>query len=295
MSDITANMVKELRERTGAGMMECKKALVAAAGDLEKAIEAMRKSGQAKALKKAGRIAAEGVVVVASSKNNKMSAIAEINCETDFVAMDGNFNHFANQVINAILTHADPHINQETLANLNIDGKTLEEVRQGAIAKLGENVQVRRAVLLQSNHPIVHYLHGKRIGVLVALSVDNSELGKDIAMHIAATHPEAIRPEDIPAALVEKEKEIFTEQARASGKSDEIIEKMIGGRIKKFLNENSLLGQAFVKNPEQTIAQLLNQHQAKVEAFVRYEVGEGIEKETTDFAAEVMAQVRGDA
>lgn len=291
MSNITAALVKELRERTGAGMMECKKALVDANGDLETAITELRKKGIAKAAKRAGKTAAEGTVVIATSADNKQAVVVEVNCETDFVARDSGFKAFAEKVANLALTEQAADV--EALLKASIAGKTLDDVRQELVTTIGENIQIRRIAYAASSSVVGSYIHGERIAVLVALNVDNLELAKDVAMHIAATNPRAIDIDDMPAELVAKEKEIFVAQAKESGKPDEIIEKMIAGRINKFVKENSLLGQAFVKNPEQTVGDLLKSQQATVEKFIRFEVGEGIEKEAVDFAAEVQAQMKG--
>ncbi len=287
---ITASMVKELRERTGAGMMECKKALVASEGSIDAAIEAMRKSGQAKADKKAGRVTAEGLISIAKSADNKTALMLEVNCETDFVARDENLVNFVNLAASLMVEAVCGCVDEA--ANLkSTQGKTIEELRQALILKVGENVQLRRAALVNASSLVGAYSHGARIGVLVALNQANDDLAKDVAMHVAATNPTAIAPEDVPADLVEKEKDIFIAQAEQSGKPREIIDKMITGRMKKFLSENSLLGQAFVKNPDQTVAQLLKTDGAIVESMVRFEVGEGIEKKEDNFVEEVMAQV----
>jgi len=290
---ITASMVKELRERTGAGMMECKKALVAADGNMEAAITAMRKSGQAKAAKRAGRIAAEGVILVAHSDDNKMACMIEVNCETDFVARDDNFRAFTQQVVQrGLATHS---ASAEALLSVPIqDGssKTIEEQRAELVAKIGENVQLRRVACIQSGGIVGTYSHSNRIGVIVALDKDLPDLAKDIAMHIAAMNPQAIDSDSVSEELIEKERDIFSSQAKESGKPDNIIAKMVEGRIAKFLKEICLVDQAFVKDPDQTIAQLLKADNAKVTEFIRYEVGEGIEKEVVDFAGEVQAQLK---
>lgn len=288
MTVITAELVKELRERTSVGMMECKKALVAANGDIEKAIEEMRKSGVAKAAKKASRVAAEGTIAVAADKNK--AVMIEINSETDFSARDSNFIEFANKVVKAALANNISSV--EALVNTKIDNGTIEEARLELISKIGENINIRRVALLGSNGAVGSYRHGDRIGVLVAMEGGNDELARDIAMHIAASKPEVVAPEDVSAESIAKEKEIFSAQALESGKPADIVEKMVEGRIKKFLNEVSLLGQPFVKDPNTTVAQLLKNNSAKVVSFQRFEVGEGIEKQVDDFAAEVMAQVR---
>ncbi len=290
---ITAALVKELRERTGAGMMECKKALVEADGDIEKAIENMRKSGQAKAAKKAGRIAAEGVVVILPSEDGKTVAMVEVNSETDFVAKDDNFLSFANAVAERVL--ASDVDDLEALKALPLhegEDVTVEEARQALVAKIGENITVRRFVRMQSDSPIASYRHGSRIGVLVDLEGGDDELGHDIAMHIAASNPVCVTESDIPEELLAKEREIFEAQARESGKPDNIIEKMIEGRLRKFIGEVTLTGQPFVKDPDTKVGKLLEQKGAKVRDFVRYEVGEGIEKKQENFAEEVKAQMR---
>ncbi len=290
MAAITAAQVKELRERTGAGMMECKKALVETEGDIELAIENMRKSGQAKAAKKAGRIAAEGTILTRS--DDQVAIILEINSETDFVSRDEGFLAFANKVADVALENKIDDI--ETLKNIIVDGKSLEKTRQDLITTIGENIQLRRINLLKANgEQIQSYIHGGRIGVIVSVEGADTELAKDIAMHIAASNPQVINPEEVADDVVEKEKDIFIAQAKESGKPDNIIEKMIGGRLKKFLGEVSLTGQPFVKDPSTSVGDLLKSNNATATAFIRYEVGEGIEKKEEDFAAEVMAQAKG--
>ncbi len=290
---ITASMVKELRERTGAGMMDCKKVLTKTDGDMEAAIDLMRKSGAAKADKKAGRIAADGKVVITVSENRKEASILEVNCETDFVAKDESFISFVNAVGARVL--ADKPADVEALAAMPLEsGETVEEVRANLVAKIGENMQVRRFEIISSDDgQICSYNHGVRISVAVALTGGDEALGKDIAMHIAASRPLCVSEADVPEETLEKEKEILIAQAEGSGKPMEIIEKMVEGRMRKYLSEITLVGQPFVKDPDQTIAQLLKAANAEVTAFVRYEVGEGIEKKQEDFAAEVMAQVNG--
>lgn len=287
--NVSASQVKELREITGAAMMECKKALLASGGKMEGAIEELRKAGITKAGKKAGRTAAEGAVVISES------AMVEINCETDFVARDDNFNAFAKAAADTVLQSKETDVAK--LAGLPLRGqgtKTLEEARQELVAKIGENVQVRRAVVANKNAPgIGTYLHGARIGVIVELDTDNKELARDIAMHIAASKPIVVLPEQVPQDVIAKEREIYLAQAAASGKPPEIIEKMAAGRLQKYLDEISLTGQPFIKDPDMTVGSLLKKHQAKVLAFYRYEVGEGIEKVTEDFAEAVMSQVQG--
>nr|WP_210204816.1 translation elongation factor Ts [Pleionea mediterranea] len=294
MMAITAALVKELRERTGAGMMECKKALVETDGDIEKAIENMRKSGQAKAAKKAGRVAAEGLIIIKTSDDAKTAAIVEVNCETDFVARDENFVGFANKVAEIALAGKISDV--EALKSADYaDGNTVEQARENLVAKIGENMAVRRVSIVESNEgSLGSYSHGVRIGVVVETKGGDEELNRDLAMHIAASKPDYLNPDAIPAEILEKEKEIFSAQALESGKPAEIVEKMIGGRIRKFAGEISLTGQAFIKDPSQTVEKLLKSKSAEVLSFVRFEVGEGIEKKEEDFAAEVMAQVRGE-
>ncbi|WP_294040920.1 translation elongation factor Ts [Thiolapillus sp.] len=292
---ITAALVKELRERTGAGMMECKKALVETDGDIELAIESMRKSGQAKAAKKAGRIAAEGVIVIQASDDGKKVAMAEVNCETDFVAKDENFLSFANAVAERVLNSDVADVEELNALPLH-EGEdiTVEEARQALVSKIGENMNVRRFIRLESDGQIASYRHGVRIGVLVDLSGGDEELGKDLAMHVAASNPVCVEEKDVPQDLLAKEKEIIEAQAKESGKPDNIIEKMVEGRIRKYLAEITLTGQAFVKDPDTTVGKLLDSTDATVNRFVRFEVGEGIEKKQENFAEEVMAQVRGE-
>lgn len=287
---ITAALVKELRERTGAGMMECKKALVETDGDLDAAIEHMRKSGLAKADKKAGRVAAEGVVMIELSEDGKSAAMVEINSETDFVSQGDDFKGFAAAVTAAALSKMPETL--EALMELPLDGGSVNEVRQALVAKIGENIQVRRFSTFKTDHQFGTYLHGTRIGVLVEIKGGNDDLAKDVAMHVAASRPICVAASDVPADLLEKEKEIFTAQAKDSGKPDNIIEKMVEGRIRKYLAEVTLLGQPFVKDPDQSVEKLLKSKDAEVLCFQRMEVGEGIEKKTENFADEVMAQVR---
>lgn len=291
---ITAALVKELRERTGAGMMECKKALTETDGDIDLAIENLRKAGAAKADKKADRVAAEGVIAMQLAADGKAAALIEVNCETDFVAKDANFNAYVEQLISQIMLANPADI--DALNKLSVAGDsaqtTLAGLREALVGKIGENIQVRRFLRLETEHLIGLYQHGARIGVLVELKGGDADLAKDIAMHIAASRPLCVNESQLPAGVLEKEKEIFAAQARESGKPDNIIEKMIGGKIRKFVNEVTLLGQAFVKDPDTTIEKLLKSKQAEVLNFVRYEVGEGIEKKKENFADEVMAQVK---
>ena len=288
---ITAAMVKELRERTGAGMMECKKALTESAGEMEAAIELMRKSGQAKADKKAGRVAAEGTVVALLSDDSKQGVLLEVNCETDFVAKDAQFQQFTNDVANIVLTEEPANV--ETLMTCSLaGGDTVEATRLALVSKIGENIQVRRfEIMSASNGTLGKYMHGNRIGVMVELENGSDELCKDIAMHVAASRPMCVDESGVSAEVLQKEKEIFVAQAEDSGKPAEIIEKMVQGRLKKYLGEITLLGQPFVKDPDKSVGKLLKENSAQALAFTRFEVGEGIEKRSENFAEEVMAQV----
>ena len=291
---VTASLVKELRERTGLGMMECKNALVATEGDIEAAIDNLRKSGQAKAAKKAGRTAAEGAVAVKSSDDAKMALMLEVNSETDFVSRDDNFKEFVDLIASRALEAKETDI--ATLMSLPVEEGgtvTLEEARLGLVQKIGENIQVRRAQLVEAEGVVGSYIHGGRIGVVVSLKGGNVDLGKDVAMHVAASNPLVVNPDEVSKDVLDKEKEIFSAQARESGKPEEIIEKMITGRIKKYLAEVSLVEQAFVKDPDTKVGKLAKDAGAEIVSFTRFEVGEGIEKEEVDFAAEVAAQVKG--
>ena len=288
---ITAAMVKDLRERTGAGMMECKKALVETDGDLEIAIEHLRKAGLAQADKKASRIAAEGRVILASNEDNTESVMVEINCETDFVAKDENFLAFANAVAANAL--ANPSADVEALMATEFNGISLEVTRQTLISKIGENVQVRRISRMANSSNIGAYIHGGRIGVLVDIEGGDSELARDIAMHVAALNPAYVDVDDVPADVLEKEKQFLISQAADSGKPADIIEKMVQGRMRKHLSTITLLGQDFVKDGDITVAKLLKQKGASVKGFTRLTVGEGIEKRSDNFADEVMQQVKG--
>ncbi len=292
---ITAALVKELRERTGAGMMECKKALVESDGDIEAAIEAMRKSGQAKAAKKAGRIAADGVVVLKIAPDGKSAVMVEVNSETDFVAKDANFADFANAVGEAALACAVADVDDLIAQPVRVgEATTIAEAREALVAKIGENVQLRRLVRFDKAQGLLHsYRHGVRIGVLVEMEGGDAELGKDVAMHIAASNPLCVSADQVPAEALEKEKEIFRAQALESGKPADVVDKIIGGRVRKYLEEVTLLGQAFIKDADLTVEKLLDRAGAKVYRFARVEVGEGIEKKQENFADEVMAQVRG--
>jgi elongation factor Ts len=290
MSQISAALVKELREITGSGMMECKNALVEANGDMQLAIDNMRKKGGIKAAKRAGKIAAEGAIVVSINANNTHACMLEINCETDFVARDTNFKTFADMLSQTALTSNAKEV-ETLMTQKNASGEVCESVREALVAKIGENIQARRIVNIEA--PCVnYYLHGDRIGVVVALDKFNPELAKDVAMHVAATNPVAIDASGISQDVLNKEKEIVTAQAEQSGKPANIIEKMVEGRIQKFVQEVCLVHQPFVKNPDQTVQQLLTAAGAKVISFTRFEVGEGIEKPVVDLAAEVSATLK---
>jgi len=284
---VTAAMVKELRERTGAGMMECKKALVETDGDLTQAADVLRKSGQAKADKKAGRIAAEGQVVVHGE--GERFVILEANSETDFVAKDENFKAFIDEVAATVLRERPADV--DALMALPHGDGSLEEARTALVTKVGENIAVRRFALVEANGPVGHYIHGSRIGVVVELTGGDASLAKDIAMHVAASNPTYIGPDNVPAEQLEKEREILSAQAAGEGKPENIIAKMVEGRLRKYLAEITLVGQPFVKDPDVTVGKLLEQAGSSVARFVRYEVGEGIEKKADNFVEEVMAQV----
>ena len=290
---ITAALVKELRERTGAGMMDCKKALVETNADLEAAIDLMRASGAAKAAKKAGRIASEGLVNVTTSDDNKDAVILEVNSETDFVTKGSAFIDFVNE-LGALALKNKPASVEEFLTQTLDSGETVDQAREGIIAKIGENISVRRVQSINSGKGVLGaYKHGDRIAVLTVLTGSDADLAKDIAMHIAASKPECVSEDELSAELLEREKAIFIEQAKESGKPDDIIEKMIVGRMKKFVNEVTLYGQSFVKDPDMTVGALVKSKSSEVESFVRYEVGEGIEKKEDNFVEEVMAQAQG--
>jgi len=285
---IDAAQVKELRERTGAGMMDCKRALQEAGGDLDSAVEVLRKAGQAKADKKASRVAAEGRVVIASDPSTGRHVIVEINSETDFVAKDDNFLQFADLVGDTALAQAPADL--EGLMSAKVNGDTLESLRTALVAKVGENIAVRRFELLESDANVGAYSHMGRIGVLVDLEGGDEALAKDLAMQVAARTPRYVSAENVPAAELDKEREILVAQALAEGKPEEIVRKMVEGRLRKHIDEVTLTGQEFVKDPDKRVRDLLKSAGATVRVFVRYEVGEGIEKKTEDFASEVMAQ-----
>ncbi|MFT5924698.1 MAG: elongation factor Ts [Paraglaciecola sp.] len=283
---VTAALVKELRERTAAGMLDCKKALVETDGDIELAIENMRKNGQAKAAKKAGRIAAEGVILTKVAKG--VATMMEVNSETDFVARDDGFVKFGQKLIETAFANKINDI--DTLNNTEVDGVKISDLRDTLVAKIGENISPRRVVTVEGDN-LGAYVHSARIGVIAILQGGDEELAKDIAMHVAASSPQFVRPEDVSAEVVAKEKEIQLDIALQSGKPPEIAEKMVAGRMKKFTGEISLTGQPFVKDPSILVADLLKSKGADVINFVRFEVGEGIEKKEEDFAAEVAAQM----
>src|SRR5882672_1527880 len=286
--NITADTVKQLRERTGAGMMECKKALVETQGDLDAAAELMRKTGLAKADKKAARVAAEGTVAV--ERAGKSAVLVEVNCETDFVARSDEFLAFARGLARAALDRAPPDLS--ALLALGAGASTLEEQRRALIAKIGENISVRRFVRVTAPDALGTYIHGGRIGSLVALKGGDEALAKDLAMHVAAVNPAYIDSNGVPAALLDKEREILAEQTKAEKKPSEIVAKMVEGRLRKYLAEITLVGQPFVKDPDVTVEKLLKKAGAAVVQFERYEVGAGIEKKQDDFVGEVMAQVK---
>ena len=283
---MSAAQVKELRERTGLGLLECKKALAEASGDIEAAIETLRKSSGMKAAKKAGRTAAEGIVAIQSAPDGSLAAMVEVNSETDFVARDENFLNFVQTVVG---TAFEQRSNDVTL----LAGGDIEEARQALVQKIGENISVRRVVVHEANAGVVGgYVHGNnRIAVVVSLKGGDAELAKDVAMHVAAVNPQVVSPDQMAEEVVAKEREIYAAQAQESGKPAEIVEKMIDGRIRKFLSENSLTEQAFVKDPDTTVGKLVSSAGAEIIGFSRFEVGEGIEVEKVDFAAEVAAQL----
>ncbi|MFL6653126.1 MAG: translation elongation factor Ts [Sulfurifustaceae bacterium] len=293
--NISASQVKELRERTGLGMMECKQALTEASGDMQQAEEILRKKAGAKVEKKASRTAAEGVIGLSISADRKLAAIAEVNCETDFVAKGDNFSAFANMTAEVVAARNPENVDALYGLPAGADSATVAQAREALVMKQGENIGVRRFVrYATSKGHVGAYVHSTRkIGVLVEVEGGDEALARDLAMHVAASRPEYLARDQVPAAALEKEREIYTEQAAASGKPKEIIEKMVVGRINKYVNEITLLGQPFVKDPDITVEKLLKSAGAKVTRFVRYEVGEGIERSKGDFAAEVMAQVKG--
>lgn len=285
---MSAALVKELRERTGLGLLECKKALAAAGGDVEVAIEELRKASGMKAAKKAGRTAADGVVAIRVAEGGASAVIGEVNSETDFVARDDNFLAF----VDAVMDRAEELKTDDITA---VAGGDVENARQALVQKIGENISVRRIAALEADNGVIGgYVHGNnRIAVLVQLEGGTEELAKDVAMHVAAVNPSVVSPSDMPEELLQKEREIYTAQAADSGKPPEIVEKMIEGRIGKYLKENSLTEQPFVRDPDTSVGKLVKAAGASVVVFTRFEVGEGIEVEKVDFAAEVAAQLGG--
>lgn len=293
MMTITASQVKDLRERTGLGMMECKAALLESEGDVDKAIDLLRKKAGAKVDKKAHRTAAEGAVAIQADPAGRTAVLVEVNSETDFVAKDERFMQYAMAVARTVMAHDPGDI--AALSGLMLDGGSVsvEQARKDLVSKFGENITVRRFARYAGAGRIGQYLHGRRIGVLVDLKGGDEVLARDLAMHIAASRPTYISRSDVPADVLAKEREIFFAQSSESGKPREILEKMVAGKVTKFVNEVTLQGQPFVKDPDITIEKLLVRSGAQVLRFVRYEVGEGIERAATDFASEVMAQVKG--
>jgi elongation factor Ts len=288
--EISAAQVKELRERTGSGLMECKRALIETGGDLEAAVDLMRKQGLVKADKRAGRTAAEGRILLEVSADGARGAMIEVNCETDFVAKADQFVAFAERVLKRVTEERTADVERLLMVPLEPGGKvSIDEARRELVAKLGENINLRRAAFMEaSDSRIAGYAHGTRIGVLVETKGADAGLARDIAMHIAASRPIAVSEAEVPTETVAREREIYAAQAAESGKPQDIIEKMVAGRIKKFLSETTLLGQPFVKDPETTVGKLLTGAGASVQRFVRFEVGEGVEKVSASFAEEVM-------
>ena len=290
---ISAGLVKELRDRTAAGMMDCKKALTETDGDIERAVELLRQIGAASAERKAGRIAAEGVIDQLVDEEGRRGVVVEVNCETDFVAKDESFRQFVRAVAQSVLEY-DPD-NLESLSQMTLGDGTIETARQKLIGQVGENVSIRRFErIIEENGLIAGYLHGTRIGVLVSVEGQKTGLARDVAMHVAASKPLCVSEDQMPADVLEREKSIFLAQARDSGKPDDIVQRMVDGKIKKYLNENTLLGQVYVKDPDISVGQLLDTAKVKVNQMVRFEVGEGLEKRQTDFVSEVMAQTGQD-
>jgi elongation factor Ts len=286
--EITPALVKELRERTGAGMMDCKKALVESGGDIDAAADVLRKQGQAKADKKASRVAAEGVVLVKSDDATGRHALLEVNSETDFVAKDENFRNFAARVLDVVLEQQPASV--EALSAATVDGQTVEQLRQALVAKVGENISVRRFEVLESRANIASYVHNNRIGVLMELDGGTKELARDLAMQVASLAPRYVSADDVPQDLLAKEREIILAQTAEEKKPPEIIAKMVDGKLRKFVDEITLAGQVFVKDDKKRVRDLLAANKANVKSFRRYEVGEGIEKKAADFVKEVMAQ-----
>ena len=290
---ISAGLVKELRDRTAAGMMDCKKALTETDGDIERAVELLRQIGAASAERNAGRIAAEGVIDQLVDEEGRRGVVVEVNCETDFVAKDESFRQFVRAVAQSVLEY-DPD-NLESLSQMTLGDGTIETARQKLIGQVGENVSIRRFErIIEENGLIAGYLHGTRIGVLVSVEGQKTGLARDVAMHVAASKPLCVSEDQMPADVLEREKSIFLAQARDSGKPDDIIQRMVDGKIKKYLNENTLLGQVYVKDPDISVGQLLDTAKVRVNQMARFEVGEGLEKRQTDFVSEVMAQAGQD-
>jgi elongation factor Ts len=288
--DIKPALVKELRERTGAGMMECKKALVETNGDIDLAAEWLRKAGAAKADKKASRVAAEGRIALLSDEKTGRHVVLEVNSETDFVAKDDNFRAFVERVARVILTQLPKNV--EALLQAEVDGRTVEELRLELVTKVGENISVRRFDVIESRGTVGTYLHGTRIGVLVEIEGGNPELARDLAMQIASLAPRYVSNDDVPKDILDKEREIIAAQTSEEKKPPEIVAKMVEGRLRKFVDEITLTGQVFVKDDKKRVRDLLAQNKATVKGFRRYEVGEGIEKKSGDFVKEVMAQAQ---
>lgn len=291
-------MVKNLRERTGAGMMECKGALVATTGDMDAAVELLRKRGAASADKRAGRTAAEGVIASFINENRNIGVLVEVNCETDFVAKEAGFKQYCSQIATCVAAHR-PAGTAELLELPLVDGRTetVDAARLELVGRIGEKIEIRRFTLLQAQADAVlsAYVHGVRIGVLVETMGGRTDLGRELAMHVAASTPLCVSADDVPQEMILKEKEIYLAQAKQTGKPDQIIEKMVSGRVRKYVDGISLLGQPFVKDPERTVGELLQSEDAKVTNFVRFEVGEGMTpRDPDDFVAEVMAQVKRD-
>jgi elongation factor Ts len=294
MSAVTASMVKDLRERTGAGMMECKKALVETGGDLDTAIEVLRKRGAATAEKKAGRLAAEGAIVLYSSGDGREEVLVEVNSETDFVAKDSSFLEFAGAVAECVAREAPPDVESLMSLPLVAGGESVEQARQRLVSRVGENISVRRFIRLCAgdDHRLSSYVHGRRIGVVIETSGGRADLGRDLAMHVAAARPICVGEADLPADLLDRERGIYAAQARETGKPDDIVDKIAAGKLAKFVRETTLLGQGFVKDPDRSVADLLEQERAAAHRFVRFEVGEGLEKRSDDFVKDVMAQAQ---
>ena len=290
---VTAQLVKELRQRTGAGMMECKKALVESQSDIEKATQLLREKGAASAEKKAGRITAEGKIILNISDGEKIGTLVEINCETDFVARDASFENFADSIVQFIST-SKPETLDDLYSGVLKGGEKIEDAKNALISILGENLAVRRFERIEAEEGVVYgYLHGRKIGVLVSVVNGTEQLGRDLAMQIAASNPISIDESQISRQKLEEERKIFTTQAKETGKPDPVVEKIVEGKMRKFISENTLLGQQFVKDTQLTVGQVLESSSSTVESFIRYELGEGLQKRTDDFVGEVLAQAAG--